>query len=84
MKTKLVASTLEALKIKLQRQIVHDKKQPIREIDPLTEKPVKSKGQLFKEKWGFSKTFKRNMQKAGLNPFAEEDRIIYRAQRNKK
>lgn len=30
-------------------------------------KPEKSKGQIFKENYGISKTFKRNMQKHGFN-----------------
>lgn len=50
--------------------------------EPILDANGKTVGQLFKERWGFSKTFKRNMQKAGLNPFEEEARSIYRKQRN--
>lgn len=84
MKTHLVASTLEALQRKFNKQIAHDKRQPKPEIDPLTQKPEKSKGEKFLEYYGFSKTFKRNCKKAGYNPFDENGRSLYRKEKNLK
>ena len=84
MTTTKVSSTIEALKNKFNRQLKHEA-MPTHVAGKLNiEETGKSKGQLFKEKWGFSKTFKRNMQKAGLNPFTVGDRIVYRKQRKLK
>jgi hypothetical protein len=49
------------------------------------EKKPKSNGQIFKEKNGFSKTMKRNMQKHNLDIIAFSDSLNeYRAIRKKR
>jgi hypothetical protein len=57
-------------------------------MDSQEEVPVKKKktgGQLFKEKFGYSKSMKKNMQKHGLDPMAYSDSINeYRAIRKKR
>ena len=42
--------------------------------------PEKSKGQLFKEKYGYSKTLKRNMKRKGAST-PQEYRANYRTRR---
>lgn len=56
--------------------------QDVQDVAPVI--PEKSKGQIFKEKYGFSKTFKRNMQRNGFDPFSAEQRQAYRKFRNNK
>ena len=48
--------------------------------------PKVSKGKLFKQLTGYSKTFKRNMGKKGLDPTITKDVITYKQERkaNKK
>lgn len=41
----------------------------------------KSKGKLFKEAKGYSKTFSRNMKKLGLNPDLKTDVLKYKTLR---
>lgn len=43
----------------------------------------KTSGQIFKEKFGYSKTFRRNMKKQGLNPQDPIEVASYKLERKK-
>lgn len=84
MKTKLVSSTIEAFVKRVHRSMINSPKVVIAKEGEETEPKEKkmSKGQLFRIRYGFSKTFKRNMQKHGFDPFDESQRKQYRKHRN--
>lgn len=65
-------------------EIVTVKKKDKKPNEPILDANGKTKGQLFKEQFGFSKTFKRNMQKAGFDPYSISQRYVYRKERNEK
>lgn len=81
--TKLVSSTIEAFVKKFKKQADENifASKVNKNNKEKKEEPEKSKGQLFKEKYGFSKTFKRNCQKAGYDPYNIEGRNAYRHHR---